>query len=377
MRIGIDVRPLSRPPAGIYRAVRNVLQQLQELDAENTYYLYSDREFELPLRNSRWQKRIGRSFSFLPGSAWLQTGAKRMAVEDEVDVFWGTAHALPLGFPSSVRRVLTIHDLTWVACPGTMSSYNRLVHSVLAGRSIRQADVICVPSESTRQGLINYFGGKGKEIEVAGWGIEDYYFRRDAAVAAKRIAQKFCTSPDYLCTVGTLAPRKNLGTLIEAVRILHDRHQCKAQLLIAGAKGWKNSPLYKQLAASALTEKDVKFLGYVPEEDMPYLYAGASVSVFPSLYEGFGFPVLEAMACGAPVVASNVSSIPEVAGGAALLFDPYLPGELAEAILRVRSSPRLREQLIRGGISRAAQFRWADTARAMLAVLTGRELGAI
>jgi glycosyltransferase involved in cell wall biosynthesis len=377
MRIGIDVRPLSRPPAGIYRAMRNVLQRLQELDAENTYYLYSDREFELPLRNSRWQKRVDRRFSFLPGSVWLQTDAKRMAVEDDVDVFWGTAHALPLGLPPSVRKILTLHDLIWVVCPDTMSLYNRLVHSALAGRSIRQADVICVPSESTRQGLINYLGGKGKEIEVAGWGIEDYYFPRDPTAAAKHIAQKFCTSPDYLCTVGTLAPRKNLGTLIEAVRILHDRHQCKAQLLIAGGKGWKNSPLYKQLAKSGLTEKEVTFLGYLPEEDMPYLYAGASVFVFPSFYEGFGFPVLEAMACGAPVVASNVSSIPEVAGGAAVLFDPHLPGELAEAILRVRSSPRLREQLIRSGVSRAAQFKWADTARAMLAVLTGSELRTI
>jgi glycosyltransferase involved in cell wall biosynthesis len=372
MKIGVDARPLSRPAAGIARAVRNLLIQLREIDAENAYFLYSDREFDFPVRDDRWQKRIRRSLPFLPGSAWLQTDANRMAVEDGLDVFWGTAHALPLGLPSSLRRVLTVHDLTWIAHPETMSFYNRLVHNLLVGRSIRQTDVICVPSESTRYGVISYLGTAVKEAEVIRWGIEDHYSPRDPVAAAGRIAEKYGASLDYLCSVGTVSPRKNLVTLVEAVKILHDDHQCKVQLLIAGAKGWKNSSLYKQLGASGLTEKEVRFLGYVPEEDMPDLYAGASVFVFPSLYEGFGFPVLEAMACGAPVVASNVSSIPGVAGDAALLVNPRQPREWAEAILRIRSNSTLREDLIRRGISRAAQFKWSDTARAMLSVLTGR-----
>jgi glycosyltransferase involved in cell wall biosynthesis len=371
MRIGIDVRPLSRPAAGISRAVRNVLQQLQELDAANTYYLYSDHDFELTLRNGHWHKRTGGRFSLLPGTAWLQTDARKMAVRDRVDVFWGTAHALPLGLPRSVRKVLTVHDVTWVECPETMSMYNRLAHNLLAGRSIREADAICVPSQATRQGLIRHYGRVTKRIEVVHWGIEDNYSYRDPKAAARRIAEKFGSSPDYLCTVGTVSPRKNLGTLIETFRILRDDYQCDAHLLIAGAKGWKNSTLYRQLAGSNLTEREIKFLGYVPEEDMPVLYAGASVFVFPSLYEGFGFPILEAMACGAPVVASNVSSIPEVAGEAALLVDPRQPRQWAQAILRIRSNSSLREHLIRSGLSRAAEFTWTETAQATLAVLTG------
>jgi glycosyltransferase involved in cell wall biosynthesis len=371
MRIGIDARPLSRPPAGIARAVRNILQQLEAIDGDNSYFLYSDREFELASPDDRWHKRVSRRIPLLPGSAWLQTDARKMAIEDGVDVFWGTAHALPLGLPQSVRKVLTVHDVTWAECPETMSMYNRLAHHLLAGRSIREADVICVPSQATRRGLMRYYEGASQRIEVVHWGIEDHYSMHDRMEAARRIAQKFGASLDYLCTVGTVIPRKNLHTIIEAVGILRDGHQCRVQLLIAGAKGWKNSSLREQLAASALTEKEVKFLGYVPEEDMPDLYAGASVFVFPSLYEGFGFPVLEAMACGAPVVASNVSSVPEVTGDAALLVDPHQPQDFADAILRVRSDPALREQLTERGFARAAKFKWSDTARAMLGPFTG------
>lgn len=374
MNIGIDTRPLSRPPAGIHRAVRNVLQHLQEADAENSYYLYSDREFELPLRNGRWCKRVSRTFSFLPGSIWLQADAKRMAAEDGVDVFWGTAHALPLGLPFSMRRVLTINDLVWPEHPETMSHYNRLANGLCFRKSLESADVILVPSQSTGRGLEKHFAVSGLRIRVIPYAVEDSFGPIEGKLASRYVAQRYGTNEDYICAVGTVEPRKNLIMLVEAVQILRDRDRCKTQLLIAGARGWKDSPLRKQLAKSGLTEKEVKFLGYVPEEDMPYLYAGASVFVFPSFYEGFGFPVLEAMACGAPVVASNASSIPEVAGDAALLVDPNRPGDFAEAILRIRSDPTLREQLTRSGLARSGQFKWSDAARAVLGVFAGIDL---
>lgn len=374
MRIGVDARPLSRQPAGIYRAVRNTLQHLHEVDSENAYYLYSDREFELPLQNGRWRKRISRTLSFLPGSIWLQTDAKRMAVEDGVDVFWGTAHALPLGLPSPMRRLLTVNDLVWPVYPETMSLYNRLANRLCFRRSIENADVILVPSRSTGCDLGKLFGFSGLRIRVIPYAVEDCFCPIESKLAARHVAQKYGTCEDYICAVGTLEPRKNFITLVEVVRVLRDRHRCKTQLLIAGAKGWKNSPLEKQIARSGLTEKEVKFLGYVPEEDMPYLYSGASVFVFPSLYEGFGFPVLEAMACGAPVVASSASSIPEVTGDAALLVDSHRPGDLAEAISRIRSDPTLREQLTRSGLARASQLKWSDTARAMLDAFAGIDL---
>jgi glycosyltransferase involved in cell wall biosynthesis len=370
VKIGIDVRPLSRLAAGISRAVKNSLQQLQEIDGENSYFLYSDREFDLPLRNGHWQKRISRTFRFLPGSAWLQIDARKMAVEDSIDVFWGTAHALPLGLPPSIRKVLTINDLVWPVYSETMSVYNAFVSNLLFKKSVRAANLILVPSQSTLRGLEDVLAVASSRIRLVPFGVEEHFQPRDHVAAARHIAQKYGASEDYLCAVGTVEPRKNLVKLVEAVGILRQRHRCQAQLLIAGAKGWKRSPLYSKLAQSGFTANDVKFLGYVSEEDLPCLYAGASVFVFPSLYEGFGFPLLEAMACGAPVVASNASSIPELVGEAGLLVDPRDANSLADAIFRVRSSPSVREQLIRNGVARAARFKWENTARAMLAALT-------
>ncbi|HTV54022.1 MAG TPA: glycosyltransferase family 1 protein [Terriglobia bacterium] len=369
MNFGIDVRPLSRPPAGIHRAVRNLLEHLQAIDSENRYYLYSDREFELVLRNNRWQKRVHRTFSFLPGSVWLQTDAKRMAVEDGVDVFWGTSSALPLKLPSSMRKMVTVYDLYWIVCPETLSLYNRLAQRALAGKSMRRADMICVPSESTKQQVLRHMGSKVRAVTAVHLGIEENYFFRDPVYSASYIAQKFATSADYLCAVGTMALNKNLSVLFEAIRILHQRCGFKQQLLIAGPNGSRAHATYRCLASLGLTREEVKFLGYVPDEDMPYLYAGASGFVFPSLHEGFGFPVLEAMACGAPVACSNRSSVPEIAGDAAVYFNPESADEMAQAVERLLSDSTLRESLVEKGFARAKMFTWGACARKTLSVL--------
>jgi glycosyltransferase involved in cell wall biosynthesis len=366
MRIGIDVRPLSRAKTGIFRYLTNILGELQKADGENTYYLYSDQDFGLTFENERWHRRIRSRFRFLPGSLWLQTDAKRLAVEDGLDVFWGPAHALPLGLPAMVKKVLTVHDVVWRAYPETMSTYNRLVHRLLVDRSIRQADVLLVPSESAKADVAEYLGIKKATIRAVYNGVDRSFYPRDPAPAARHIAQKFQVSKEYICGVGTIEPRKNLVTLVEAFQILRKKHRFRGQLLIAGERGWGKSNIYRRMSQLGLTEKDVKFLGFVPEEDMPMLYSGALVFVFPSLYEGFGLPLVEAMACGAPVVASNVSSIPEVVGGAAVLVPPQSPEEFAAAILRVGADPELRAALTKQGLERAQCFRWQVAAQEVL-----------
>ncbi|MGI0134982.1 MAG: glycosyltransferase family 4 protein [Candidatus Micrarchaeaceae archaeon] len=372
MRIGIDVRPLSRPKAGIFRCVSSLLQELQRIDKENSYFLYSDRDFDGIQENSQWRKRVSAGFRLIPGSVWLQSEARKMATEDGADVFWGTAHALPLLLPAGTRNILTVHDVAWATCPENMALYNRCVHHLISGRSIRKSDVVCVPSHSTRESLQRLLGGVAKDIRVVYWGVEDCYFPHDRAVAARYIANKFSTSEDYVCTVGTIEPRKNLPRLIEAFDILRVRYGLQAQLLIAGAHGWKTSLIHRQLVASGLTEREVRFLGYVPEEDMPFLYSGASVFVLPSLYEGFGLPLIEAMACGAPIVASNTSSIPEVVGDAGVLADPYKPEEVAEAIIRFRADPGLRAASVQSGLQRVKRFSWTRAAKEMLSIFCER-----
>jgi glycosyltransferase involved in cell wall biosynthesis len=172
--------------------------------------------------------------------------------------------------------------------------------------------------------------------------------------------------------VGTLQPRKNLGRLLEAVALLREQAQRGEApgLVIAGRKGWLYDPVFQQVERLGL-EREVVFPGYVPQEDLPALLSGARLFVFPSLYEGFGLPVLEAMACGTPVVCSNVSSLPEVAGDAAFLVDPRDVKGMAEAMNRLLQDEGLRAEVVERGYRRVRQFSWDRCARETLAVLEG------
>ena len=369
MRIGVDVRPLSRPRAGISRVVFNTILELQRIDQQNTYFLYCDREFELPFHSERWRKRIHSRFRFLPGTLWLQTEGKSMILRDKLDVFWGTAHVLPLGLPSEIARVVTIHDLVWRFYPATMGAFSRCMHRVFVERSIQQANKVISVSESTARDLQRILNVPEAKIEVIHHGVGPAYKPHDPSAAAEYVASKYGVSKDYVLTVGTVEPRKNLVTLVEAMKILRDRGEHSLQLLVVGGTGWKNAKIYKSVQHSGLTESDIRFLGFVPEEDLPVLYLGACIFLFPSLYEGFGLPLVEAMACGVPVVASNTSSIPEVVQDAALLVSPNRPEDFAEAMLRVRGDADLRRTMIQGGLRRACYFRWDEAARRILKCL--------
>jgi len=369
VRIGIDARPLAHSLAGVARSLGNILRELERLDDENVYYLYSRLDFHLPLENPRWHKHLHSRIWYRPNGLGFQTGARRLVLEDQVDIFWGTGHILPLGLPSKVRKVVTVHDLTWRLFPETMERTNYLMHLLFAERSICRADRVICFSECTARDLEKFLGVQRHKIQVLYPGVLPDYKPREREAAARYIANRFHVSENYICSVGTIEPRKNLSTLIKAVMVLHQRGGFSSQLLIAGGSGWKNSNIYATADKLGLSKDAVKFLGYVPEEDLPLLYSGARLFVFPSVYEGFGLPLIEAMACGAPVVASNVSSIPEVVGDAAVLVSPHRPEGFAEAIWRVMADENLRRRLIERGIQRARDFRYDVSARKVLRVL--------
>ena len=363
MRIGINALPLSRVQAGAARVIRCVMQELREIDSENTYYLYSDRDFELAWEGDRWRKRISSPLPLLPGTFWLQTVGRRMIVRDRLDVFWGTANMLPLGLPSRVAKVVSIHDLIWPIHSEVVNPFTRCMLWLYVRRSARQADRIITVSKSTAQDLERVFAVPESKIEVIHHGVGPAYRPQGPRTAAEKLANKYGVSKDYVLTVGTVVPHKNLATLVGAMRILRERGELFFQLLVVGANGRKNSRLHKALQRSGLTSEDVHFLGFVPEEDLPMLYSGCWLFAFPSLYEGFGLPLVEAMASGVPIIASNTSSIPEVVGDAAQLVPPTQPEAFAEAILRVRSDKDLRRTMIEKGLSRATCFQWSKAAR--------------
>jgi len=369
MRVGINALPLSRVRAGAARVILKVIEELCAIESENYYYLYSDRDFELPCEGDRWRKRVWSPLPLLPGTLWLQTVGRRMIIHDRLDLFWGTNNLLPLGLPSALAKVVSIHDLILPLYSKYADPLSRSMHWLFAERSAREADKIFADSRATAQDLKRIYGIPDPKIEVIYPGVGPSFGPQDPGMAAEYVANKYGASKDYVLTVGTLGPHKNLAALIEALKVLRDRGALSFQLLVVGAKGRKKAQLLEGLRSAGLAGNDILFLGFVPDEDLPMLYSGSSLFVFPSLYEGFGLPLVEAMACGVPVVASNTSSIPEVVGDAGLLVPPTQPEAFAEAILQVRSDEGLRRAMIEKGLKQATGFRWDTSARHHLACM--------
>jgi glycosyltransferase involved in cell wall biosynthesis len=230
---------------------------------------------------------------------------------------------------------------------------------------VRWANAVIADSEATRADLLRLLKIPPERVAVIPLGVRESFKAPILPEEIQRVRHSYNLPEQYLLYTGTIEPRKGLETLIEALCSLVDTFP--HYLLIAGKRGWYSNEILSSVVRCGL-ERRVRLMGYVPDEDLPALYAGADVFVFPSKYEGFGLPPLEAMACGAPVVASNASSLPEVIGDAGILTPPEDAEALAEAIRRVLESTELQEDLRQRGKLRAAQFSWDETARRTLKV---------
>ncbi len=307
------------------------------------------------------------------------SGADRLNHEASVLPFWGTASrvAVLYGVNWFGRRVLdmtlqgadvfhasnqvhhapgrakvtaTIHDLTGFLMPELHTRANATADRVFAERILKRADGLIAVSENTRQDAIRLLGIRPERITTIYSGVPEAFFNAEPAKRAR---------PYVLC-VGTIEPRKNLLTLLDAWKQVTTDLREAFELVVAGPVGWSAEATVARIRA------DATYLGYVPEEALPGLVAGATAFVYPSLYEGFGFPVVQAMAAGVPVTTSNVSCLPEVAGDAALLVDPRSAAEIAAAITRVLESPELRAELGARGRVRARRYRWEACAEESL-----------
>ena len=272
------------------------------------------------------------------------------------DVLFVPAHVLPLAHP--LPTVVTVHDLGYRHFPEAHPWRQRLYLEWSTRFSARQATRVIADSAATKRDLARFCGVPEGKIAVVYPGYDDSLARVDPA----EVRARYGLPENYFLHVGTLQPRKNLMRLMEAVSLA----PAPICLVLAGRAGWLAAPIAAR--ARELADR-VRWLEYVPDEDLAGLYSGAQALVFPSLFEGFGFPVLEAMACGTPVICSNTSSLPEVAGEAALLADPQDVQALLRAMLRVQAEPALRAELAARGLSRVRQFSWRRAAEETLAVL--------
>lgn len=365
MRIGIDAGPLRHTLTGIGWYLSRIIEHLPaDAGQDDELLLYASRPLTtVPASSLPLHLRVGRSR--LPGSFWLQWRAPRMIAEDRLDCFWGPSHFLPISLPPGIRRVLTVHDIVHMLYPGSMARYSALVHRMYFGRSLACADAIITVSEQTKHDLISRLGIAESRVSVV-HEAADGVFRplSPALVGERRVA--LGVSGDYILAVGTIEPRKNYPLLFRALARLPEGFS----LLVAGRRGWKCRQTLSEVARLGIGHR-VRFLDYIPTDDLVALYCGALCLVMPSIYEGFGLPVLQAMACGTPVLASNCSSLPEVGGDAAAYFDPASVESLAAGISGIiRNEPR-RNQMRESGLRRARLFTWQRAAAQTLAVLHG------
>ena len=286
---------------------------------------------------------------------------------ENTDLFFGTNFRAV--FADNVKTVITIHDMAHEYFPETIKDSATLTYlKDQLPEVARKADRIIAVSETTRDDIIRFLAVDPGKIRVVFNGVESRFRQIADTDLLTRLRDRYGLPDKFMLYVGAIQPRKNISGIVEAYARLCERNVCSHHLVIAGGDCWKSEGLKTQIAALNLQDK-VHFLGYVDDSDLPGLYNLADQFVFPSFYEGFGLPVLEAMACGIPVLTSKTSALSEVAGDAAILVDPHSVDEIAYAMERLALDAELRKNCIDKGLQRARLFSWERCAEETLAVL--------
>jgi len=364
-RVGINAHLLSGEAgyrrAGIHHYIAQVLRYLpcEEDGLDYTVFTRHQADFlhrpGLATRRSRWptERRLVRI-------AWEQLAWPWLAMRQRLSLLHSMAFVTPVLSPCP--SVVTVYDLSFVYFPDRFPAWQQFYLQRQTARSCRQARRVITISESSRQDVHHFLGAPLAKIDVVHPGVDDVYRPLLAADV-----EAFCRHRGlerFILHVGTLQPRKNIPTLIEAFARLPDP---TLQLVLVGGKGWLFAEIYERVKTLGLQER-VRFTGYVPDDELPFWYNAADLLVFPSVYEGFGMPVVEAMACGTPVVAAESSSIPEAAGAAGLLFLPYDVAGLAERMAAVLSDAALSSSMRQKGLEQARHFSWERAGRETAAV---------
>ncbi|MDI6858528.1 MAG: glycosyltransferase family 1 protein [Dehalococcoidia bacterium] len=361
MKIAIDAHMVGHQATGNETYTLNLIDALARLDgAGREYTVYVDRRGLSslpPSLNGRVRVRV------LP----LHSPLVRIPFLLPVELWRRRADVAHMHYilPPVVPRcatVLTVHDISFERYPDFFSRSELLRARTLVPFSARRADVVIAVSEFTKADLVSFYGIDPEKIVVTSAAPAPHFHPLDDRRRIDAVRREYGIDGPFILYVGNIQPRKNLRRLIEAFAATACESDIPHRLVIVGKKAWLHSPVLEAARASRLSER-ITFTGYVPDKDLPALYNAADLFVYPSIFEGFGLPVLEAMSCGTPVITSNTSSLPEVGGDAAVYFDPLDAGDIARAIRAALADPELRSRLSARGLARAKEFSWAATAR--------------
>ncbi len=384
MKIGVDIRCLAEGRrTGVEEYTINLLKNVFELDKQNRYILFLNswkkpaadlawigKYPNVEIKRTRWPNKL-LNFIF-----WYANRPKIDQLIGQVDVFF-FPNIIFGNISQKIKSIATFHDLSFERLPETFSLIRRFWHIFINPQKIaKKADKIIAVSHSTKSDLNLLYGINLDKISVIWNGISKKFKPIDRNnPRLLEIKQKYNLPFKFILFLGTIEPRKNIIGLIRSFDYLQSRAKkenrdelLKYKLVIAGYAGWKNREIFSEIKKSD-NKNNIIFAGCIPDEDKEYLLNLASIFVYPSFFEGFGIPVLEAMACGTPTITSNTSSLPEIAGRGAILVDPDKPEEIFEAMREILISREFQNHLSREGIAQAKKFNWQKSAREFLELI--------
>ncbi|MHB0870014.1 MAG: glycosyltransferase family 4 protein [Chloroflexota bacterium] len=367
MRVGINAQLLylsgSYRAAGISRYIHRLLAHLRPMASDVDQLVAFTGRWPLPPElepTPHFRVRQSPLPTWKPPVriAWEQALQPWATVRERLDLLHSTSYVQPLLCPA--KSVVTMLDLSFLRMPGSFNRGNRVYLSTMARLTARRCDRVLTISESTRQDVIHFLGVPGDRVQVTYLGVDPVFRPVDPDLLA-RFREERGLPESFLLYVGTLEPRKNAERLVEAYARARQSHRIPHKLVLGGAKGWLYERIFARVRELGL-EEQVLFTSYIPYDELPLWYNCADIFIYPSLYEGFGLPPLEAMACGTAVITSSVSSLPEVVGEAAITVNPLDVDALAGAIATVLEDVTLWERLRAEGPRQAARFSWHETA---------------
>lgn len=373
MKIGVDIRALmDERYSGVPAYTEQLLKELLLQDQKNEYYLFYNSFHDFSKRFASWEgERVrvvathwpNKIFNYLFQKPFGRPFLDRLV--GGVDIFW-SPHFNFSSFSAGTKNVLTIHDLSFLRTPRFFSWRKNCWHHLLGLKKIiKRADKIVAISENTKLDLMEIFKVPEEKVTVIYSGL-NLSIAELTSLELNNFLAKYKLRPGFILSIGTIEPRKNLDGLIKAYNILRQNNpEITVQLVLAGGAGWRNRHIY-QLAGESPFAQDIIFTDYVSEGEKVCLYLQAGMFAFPSFYEGFGFPPLEAISYGLPVLSANTSSLPEVLGDGALLINPVFVNEIADALKVILSDHNVRQKLIIAGRKRLEMFSWKKTAEEYL-----------
>jgi glycosyltransferase involved in cell wall biosynthesis len=368
MRIAVDGRTIVGDKTGVGIYAERIVRSLLQIDQRNQYFLFlvqPIKDLRAPNLTTLQIRGYNRAGS---NRLWENVLMPRFAARSKIDVYFSPAYALPLFPLTRLRLVTAIHDLIGLLYPETFTPKMRLWQKIFVANASRVADKIITGSEATKTDFLRLYPSAASKTTVIHHFIDEDFRPGHTKEELEKVRRAYGLPEKIVLSVGTVEPRKNVTTLAKAFALLPDSLRNKFTLVIAGKPGWFVESITAEIARLQLGD-GIRFIGYVDRHDLPSLYKLATLFAFPSIYEGFGFPPLEAMSCGVPVLCSNTSSFPEVVGDAAVMVNPYDVAQMAKELERLLNDSGLRDEMRKKGLAQAARFSARKTAEETLNVL--------